>query len=61
MGESSAHFFNYFCKGWVQALLLLDEWISAQLAQYNEFIDNGFKNRALVRVATTRHGYGWIE
>ena len=45
--------------GW--ALLLLDEWIQAQLAQYNEFIENEFKNRALVRVTTIRHGYGWIE
>ena len=40
---------------------MLDEWIQAQLAQYNEFIENGFKNKALVRVITTRQGYEWIE
>ena len=35
------------CRGWVWALLLLDEWTQAQLAQlaqYNEFIENEFKN-----------------
>ena len=48
-------------RDWVWALLLLDEWIQAQLAQYNEFIESVFKNRALVRVTTTRHCYEWIE
>ena len=32
------------CKDWVRALLLLDEWTQAQLAQYNKFIENGFTN-----------------
>ena len=32
------------CRGWVWALLLLDEWTQAQLAQYNEFVENAFKN-----------------
>ena len=32
------------CRDWIQATPLLDEWTQAQLAQYNKFIDNGFKN-----------------
>ena len=31
-------------RDWVWALLLLDEWTQAQLAQYNKFIKNEFKN-----------------
>ena len=50
-----------YCRGWDWAVLLLDEWIPAQLAQYNEFIENGFENKALMRVTTTRCGYEWIE
>ena len=48
------------CRDWVQALLLLDEWIPAQLIQYNKFIENEFENKALVVITTTRHGYEWI-
>ena len=52
---------NYYCRDWVWTLLLLVEWIQAQLAQYNKFIENGFENKALVRVTITRYGYEWIE
>ena len=33
-----------YCTDWVWALLLLDVWTQAQLAQYNKFIENEFKN-----------------
>ena len=33
---------NY--RDWVWAFLLLREWTQAQLAQYDEFVENGFKN-----------------
>ena len=32
------------CRDWVWALLLLREWTQAQPAQYNEFVENEFKN-----------------
>ena len=32
------------CRDWVRKLLQLDEWSEAQLAQYNKFVENGFKN-----------------
>ena len=47
-------------RDWVPALLLLNEWIPAQLIQYNKFIENEFENMALVVITSTRHGYEWI-
>ena len=52
---------NNFCRDWVRALLLLEEWTQSQLAQYNKFIESKFKNQVLVRITTTRHGYKRIE
>ena len=33
-----------YCRDWIWALLLLREWTQAQLAQYNESVENRFKN-----------------
>ena len=35
---------KHYCRDWVRALLLLSEMSQVQLAQYNEFLENGFKN-----------------
>ena len=33
--------FLFICRDWVWTLFLWNEWIQAQWAQYNEFVESG--------------------
>ena len=35
------YYTNYTCRDWVWTLFLWDEWIQAQQARYNKFVESG--------------------